>query len=287
MKKVNWIIEKHLFPEYENTICSIINNSNNNCVLLDDTKMNFSFDKEIKNKYSEQDIVLFYGSLQLGQQIWKFTNLIPGIFLTIDNYECYKYYGYYGNNLLNSNYILMGLNDIIRMKDNIYKLFKTNEIFIRPSNGYKTFPGQLLHIDNWENDINLLINTYGGIDKDQLILLSNKKNIKEENRYIIFNKNNKNIIIDGNTYSIDNKLTDHRIFDKKSYDFLNPIINNYTPDKAFTIDIAKLEDNSYKILEIGSFSCASWYNMNYNKVITETNELCHIEFNDYYNISTH
>jgi len=284
MKKVNWIIEKYLFPEYENKLYSIVKNSGNNCVMLDDTKMDFSFDKEIKNKYSDNDIVMFYGSLQLGQQIWKYTNLIPGVFLTIDNYECFKYYGYYGDNLLNSDYLLIGLNDILRLKDYLFRIFRTDEIFIRPSNGYKTFPGQLLKLDNWENDINLLINTYGGIDKDQLVLLSSKKVVKEENRFIIFNNNNKNTIIDGNTYMVDNELVKNRIYDNKSYNFLRPLINNYTPDKAFTIDVAKLDDNSYKILEIGSFSCASWYNMNYEKVVLNTNKLCISEYNDYFNL---
>jgi hypothetical protein len=284
MKKINWIIEKYIFSEYEDELCNIIKDSNNNCYLIDDTDINFSFDKQIKNKFSETDIVIFYGSLQLGQQIWKYTNFIPGIFLTLDNYECYKYYGYYGNYLLNSDYILMGLNDLKRNKDKIFNIFKSDQIFIRPSNGYKTFTGQLLNIDNWKNEINLLINTYGGIDIDQLILLSSKKNIKEENRIIVFNENNNNNIIDNNTYMINNKLVKSRITDKKIINFAQKFINNYTPDKAFTIDIAKLDNNQYKLLEIGSFNCASWYNSDIKKIVNKTNNLCLYEYNDYYNI---
>jgi hypothetical protein len=176
----------------------------------------------------------------------------------------------------------MGLNDVKRNKDKLFKIFKTEQIFIRPSNGYKTFTGQLLNIENWEEEFDILIKTYGGIDIDQLVLLSSKKNIREENRFIVFNKNDSNYIIDGNTYMIDNKLVKHRIYDNKSFEYVKNFINNYTPDKAFTIDVAKLDNNEYKILEIGSFNCASWYNSNIEKIVNEMNILCIDEYKEYY-----
>jgi hypothetical protein len=282
--KINWIVEKYMFEEYENQLIQTIKNSGHNCFLVDDTDLRFDFDRDIKTKYKIDDCVLFYGSLQRGRQILRDTAFIPGIFLKIENYECFKYYGYYGNNLVNYNYLLFGLNDLKRNKERIFNYFNTSSIFIRPSNGYKTFTGQLLSKENFEEELRILCLSYGGLDMDQLILVAPRQNIEEENRFIVLNQNGSNRIIDGNKYMIKRELVKERIFDIKACEFANSVVNNYTPDKAFTIDIAKMDNGSYKILEIGSFCCASWYNIDLEKVIKEVNELIINEYNEYYQV---
>jgi hypothetical protein len=282
--KVRWLIEKYLFEEYENQLKQLVIDSGNLCTIIDDTNIFFDFNKKIKDKYTEKECIIFYGSLQLGRQIWEKTNLIPGIFLTIDNYECFKYYGYYGNDLINSNYIMLGLNDLNRRKNEIFNYFKSDKIFIRPSNGYKSFPGQLLSLKNWDEDLHLLFSSYSGLDMDQLILISNYQKIIEENRFVVINKNDGNHIIGGCKYSINGELIKDYQYDKNSYLNAHKFINNYTPDKAFTIDIAKMDNGEYKILEIGSFCCAGLYNIKLENIVKEINELCIYEFNDFYSI---
>lgn len=281
--KVNWIIEKYMW-EYEQLLHDIIISSGNNCRIIDDTDIDFNFNKQIKNRYSDDDCVIFYGSLQRGRQVWRETSFIPGIFLTIDNYECYKYYGYYGNKLVNSDYILTGLNDLTRRKDGLFNLFNTLKIFIRPSNGYKTFTGQLLSLTNFDIEFDTLCKSYGGIDVDQLVLISSEKKIREENRFVIVNNGDFNKVVDGNKYMIDGELVKERIIDNSALEYVRTICNNYTPDKAFTIDIAKLDDNTYKVLEIGSFCCAGLYNMDFELVVKEINNLCLNEYKNYQNI---
>jgi len=283
MKKI-WIVEKHLFPEYENELKDAIISSGESCYMFDDTKHTFNFDKNIKEKFTNQDWIIFYGSLQRGRQILKETDFLPGIFLTLENYECYKYYSYYGDNMVNDNYLFLSFNDIIRNKNKIFDFFKTESIFIRPSNGYKTFTGQLLHKDNFEKELDTLSKSYGGIDVDQLVLLSSYKKICEESRFVVVNKNGSNSIIDGNVYMINNELVKHRKVDECALIYANSIIDKYTPDKAFTIDIAKLEDGSYKVLEIGSFCCAGLYNMDIEKVVNGINDLLEYEYKDYWNL---
>lgn len=284
MKKV-WLVEKYIFSDYEKELADTIKSYGFDCHVFDDTDRNFDFNKTIKNKYNENDCVIFYGSLQVGRQIYNRTNLIPGVFLNIDNYDCNKYYGYYGNELVNNDYLFFGLNDIKRNINKIFEYFKTTNIFIRPSNGYKSFTGQLISKDNFNSEFEILCKSYGGLDLNQLVLVSSQKKILEESRFIIFNKNNKNEIIDGNKYMINGELVKNRILDQKALEYVHKIKDMYTPDKAFTIDIAKLEDNTYKILEIGSFCCASWYNADIDKIVKETNNLIIEEYNDYWNLS--
>jgi len=282
---VKWIFEKYLFDSYENELVDIINKNNSKCYLMDDTDI-FKFDmkKYISKNFSDDDIVFFYGSLQKGQYIYRYTKLYPGVFLSLDNYECFKYYGYYGNELVNSDYMLFGLNDIIRSenKEKIFNSFNTDKIFIRPSNGYKTFTGQLVPKDDWESELDILKRSYGGTDVDQLVLLSSQKNVVEEHRFMISNSGGSNHIIDGNLYMVNGELIDERIIDENAYKYVEKIINNYTPDKLFTIDIAKMDNGEYKILEIGSLSCASWYNVDLDKVVKEVNKVCELEYNDVY-----
>lgn len=280
---VIWLIEKYMF-DYIPELIEMIKKSGAKYHIFDDTENTFDFKRSIQSKYTEQDCVIFYGSLQRGRQIYNQTNFIPGVFLTIDNYECSKYYGYYGNHLVNSNYILLGLNDVKRNIDKIFEQFNTPSIFIRPSNGYKTFTGQLLPKDNFETEFKILCNSYGGLDPNQLVLLAPQQKIIEENRFIVFNIEYTNQIIDGNTYMINGELVKERKTDDLALSFAKTVVDLYTPDKAFTIDIAKMEDNSYKVLEIGSFCCAGWYNMDLEKVVHATNKLALSEFSDYWNL---
>lgn len=281
---INWIVEKYMFEEYEEKLVQTIKNSGNNCFLVDDTDWRFDFDRDIKSKYKPDECVLFYGSLQRGRQMLRDTAFIPGVFLTVENYECYKYYGYYGDNLVNSDYLIFGLNDIKRNKEKIFNYFKTSSIFIRPSNGYKTFTGQLLSHENFDEEFRVLCLSYGGLDMEQLVLVSKAQKVMEENRFIIIN-NDQNRIIDGNKYMVERELVKERIVDQDAWKYAETIVNNYTPDKAFTIDIAKMSDNSYKVLEIGSFCCAGWYNMDLDLVVREINNLAINEYKDYYGLA--
>ncbi len=214
MMKVNWIIEQYLWEEYEQKLADTIKNSGHNCRIVDDTDWKFDFDKDIKSKYFEKDCVIFYGSLQRGRQMWRETNFIPGIFLTIDNYEVFKYYGYYGDKLVNSNYIMMGLNDIKRNKQRIFETLyskhwthlNNEKIFIRPSNGYKTFTGQLLPWQNFDKEFDVLCSSYGGIDMEQIVLVAPEQKVREEHRFIIIDKFGSNTIIDGNKYMVDGEV---------------------------------------------------------------------------------
>ena len=139
-----------MFPEYEDELEQAILLSGAQCYMFDDTDfMKFNFDRDIKHKFTNRHCTIFYGSLQRGREVYAKTDFIPGIFLTIDNYECYKYYGYFGDELLNHNYRMMGLNDLPRWKKYLEDYY-ADEIFIRPSNGYKTFPGQLIHMDKFD-----------------------------------------------------------------------------------------------------------------------------------------
>lgn len=289
MKKINWFIDKYLFDEYEDRLVAAIKNSGANVYLYDDL-CNLSFKEYIKTKFTENDIVVFHGSLQHGKQLTHLP-VYPGVFMTIDNYECYKYYGYYGNNLLNSEYLMMGLNDVVRNKYMIQKLVPSfgfgergnhSKIFIRPSNGYKTFAGQVISVEQLENEIDILIKSYGGIDTETLVLISNVQELEEEYRFIVVDGN----IVTGSMYmDTNNRSTFKAYYDKpvnegEAFDFAVEMSKLHTPDKAYTIDVCKTKNGDYKLLEINSFNCASMYGADYDKIVESVNKLTIKEYED-------
>lgn len=281
MKTIEWIVEKNLFPEYEEKLVASIKNSGMNCYFFDDTKYDFNFIEKIKEKYSNKDAVIFYGSLNNGQRIMRQTDLNPGVFLSVDNYECYKYYGYFGDELMNESYMMMGLNDLYRLKDRIIKKYK-DKFFIRPSNGYKTFPGQIINCENFDKEYNALIKSYGGIDMNQLIVVSSYKKITNESRFAIVDGS----IVDGCIYMIDGEKIEEKLFDQLAYNYVDKIKNLYIPDDAYTIDIAFNEKTKkYKVLEINSLCCAGLYHMDIDKIVNSLNKVVEKSYNDYWGIN--
>jgi len=281
MKPV-WIVEKHMFPEYENELVAAIERSGASCHLFDDTDfIRFNFDRDIKNKYTNKDCVIFYGSLQRGRNMYDKTDFVPGIWLKIENYECYKYYGMFGKSLLNSTYYMMGLNDLKRWEP--YFQFHNNEdkIFIRPSNGYKTFPGQIINMNNFDEEYNTLINSYGGLDMDQLILVSPYRKIMKESRFAVIGGK----VVDGCVYMIEGVKTEERIVDDEAFIYANIIIEKLErdfPDPAYTLDISQDEDGDYRVIEINSLCCASLYYMDKDLIVNAVNELAEECYADYW-----
>ena len=278
-----WIVEKYMFPEYEDELKTIIEESGAVCYMFDDTDyIKFNFDKDIKNKFTNKDCTIFYGSLQRGRELYAKTDFIPGIFLAIDNYECYKYYGYFGFELLNSTYFMMGLNDLKRKKTFFKLLFGVNsKIFIRPSNGYKTFPGQIINMDNFDEEYEILIKSYGGIDLDQLVVISPYRNIIKESRLAVINGK----IIDGCVYMVNGEKITERMVDDKALDYANKVLNLLPPeypDPAFTLDIADIGDDIYKVIEINSLCCAGLYQMDKKLIVNAMNELILEKYKDYW-----
>jgi len=294
MKKINWVIDKYLFDEYEDRLSTAIINSGSNVHFYDDL-CGKSFKDWITNKFTQEDIVIFHGSLQHGRQLTHLP-IYPGMFMTIDNYECYKYYGYYGDYLLNAKYMMMGVNDVVRNKINIVKFITEKQypigedmykrFFIRPSNGYKTFTGQLMTPVKLEQEIDVLLKSYGGVSPETLVLLSSEKELSEEYRFIVVDGK----VISGSLYMDEDNIGSFKAYYNKSinsgkaYDFAVEMSKLHMPDKAYTIDVCKTKDSEYKLLEINSFNCASMYGADYDVVVKAVNELSIKEYNDLFEI---
>lgn len=279
MKKTNWIIGKYVFEEYEDKLVSAIKNSGNNVVFIDDSIDN---SEKIFNKFTTDDIIIYHGSFEYARKLNK-TSLYPAMYLTLENYECSKYYGYFGDHLLNSRYMMMGLNDV---KRNInYLMFDNGSVFIRPSNGYKSFPGQTLPMKNFNQEFDILTKSYLGLDMEQLVVIAPMKPIEEEYRFIVID----GIVVSGSLYmdqynSHDNRREayyDKICTDQNALNFAIKMSKIYQPDRTYTIDVCK-SNGEYKLLELNSFCCANMYGNDYDKVVDAANKLYSSDHDEVY-----
>lgn len=278
-KIVNWVIDKHLFTEYSDKLAHEVVKSGGNVHFYDDLT-NGSFKDFLLKTFTEKDVVVLHGSLQQGKQISNLP-IYPGTFITLDNYECCNYYANYGGHLLNEDYLMFGFNDLTRNKDKIIKYFDSFGIFIRPSNGYKTFAGQVINGSNFEYELKN-IKRYIGED-NPLVLVSKCFKILEEYRFIIAEGE---VVSGAKYFDKHNMGTFKPYYDKpcthddiEIIEYASDMAKLYQPDKAFTMDICKT-DFGYRLLEINSFNCASMYGNNYSTVVEAINELAIKEYND-------
>lgn len=276
-KIIKWLIDKNVFIENEDKLQTSIINSGNE-IYFYERNYEESFADYVKNNFNENDILIFYGSLQHSAQISKLP-VYPSVFITFDNYECYKYYSKFGEYLLNNKYLLLGYDDILRNISNIKyyfnNLYEIDKIFIRSSDGIKSIPGQIVNI----NEICKL--KFDNV----LTLISDVKEITEEYRFVVVDGK----LITGCKYLDEfNMKTLEPYYDKicdeqDVIDFATKMIDLYQPDKAYTIDICRC-DNKLKILEINSFNSASLYGCDLNLVVKNINELAIKEYNELFDV---
>jgi len=132
----------------------------------------------------------------------------------------------------------------------------------------------------------VLLQSYGGIDTESLILVSGLKDIKEEYRFIVIDGE----VISGSLYMDEENMGTYKAHydkictDQDATDFANEVVKLYQPDKAFTIDLCKTKNGEYKLLEINSFNCASMYGNDYDAVVDAVNKLAIKEYKDLFEI---
>lgn len=135
--------------------------------------------------------------------------------------------------------------------------------------------------ESFDTDYNALIKSYGGLDMDQLIVISDYKKVTNESRFAIIDGE----VVDGCIYMIDGEKINEHLFDDLAARYVNKIKDLYHPDKAFTIDIAFNEHTKeYKVLEINSLCCAGLYQMDIDKIVNKMNELVEKDYNEYWNL---
>lgn len=260
---VKWILEKDVFDEkYVEPLCKSLDELGCEYKIVE----YIPFSKDIKKFYPKNTCVISYGSVNLIKQIRR-TSWVPGCFCNFNNFKFSKYSSYLGDYLLNQNFVIVPLAELVRRRYFFYKTFGEDGcIFIKPDNGDKPFTGKLIFEENFDGDLSI-IKEYN--DPNLLVVVSAPKMIREEWRFFVSKKK----VLTGSRYRHLGKHVEESCFDKSAVELVKEILNvNFEPDPIYTIDICKTPEG-YFLLELNSFSCAGFYGCNINMLAKISTEL--------------
>ena len=220
------------------------------------------------SSYDPHDCVVCYGDIDFVRQVQKRAPFIPGAWCNFYNMKCSTYYAHLGEHLLNRDYAMMPVGDLMRRWDK----FVTPgypDMFIRPDSGAKPFTGHVIKYGE-EHKIQALLHTVG---PETLVVVSPRKSITSEYRFVVCNKK----VVAGCQY-LPIELPN---YSNPSLRLARVIANHdWQPDLCYTVDIAEHDGQMY-LLEINSFSCAGLYQCDIGVVVQYASLAAKFEWNDY------
>ncbi|MFO0943649.1 MAG: ATP-grasp domain-containing protein [Pirellulales bacterium] len=85
------------------------------------------------------------------------------------------------------------------------------------------------------------------------LVVSSPKPLLAEWRYVIVDRQ----VVAGSIYMENGQRVTEVARDAKALEFANSVLKiDHQPDPVWVLDVCKTEDNQYRLLEIGCFSCA-------------------------------
>lgn len=217
-----------------------------------------------KGNFNNSDTIMFQGSIGMAQWLLRHrSDWYPLVWLSRENYKCSTYYPKYRDYLINSDYVLAPIEQLL---DNQYlwDLKMGHELFIRPDDGLKSFSGRLYDLYVSEN-----------IKKDTqglsgIALISSGKNISEEFRIICA----KGEIVTGCKYTSTDIMDFETSCPPDVLEYAQTVLKeiNWYPDPMFSMDICRSNGDLY-VLELNSFSCAGLYDCDLEKIVKKMVEI--------------
>ena len=165
--------------------------------------------------------------------------------------------------MLNKDYVLLPIMELIRNSEFIFKNFNTDQLFIKDALAFKRFAAKVVTRKDIVDYLTLYKDTHH-IEDSSLVLVSTTKDILSEHRFVIVNRKP----IAHSTYRYDGILDIRIDIPEEALKFAEEMAKIWSPCACYTMDIAMTKDGP-KILEINSFSCAGLYACDLQTVVTE------------------
>lgn len=271
MKNVKWVIEDFDQDNSFDLLANEVKRQGYACELIKYEP----FESGNYDIFDKEDApIIFQGSLNLAKQLKRQKSWIPGPWCTEEKYKCSTYYAYWGEHLLNSEYIMMPLKELERRMFSLFKEY--GDFFVRPDSGFKTFNGQVVAEHRWIRDLELL-NFYNP-SPETLVIVSPLQKITSEWRFIVADKK----VITGSQYRQNFQKKFENTWPQEAFDLAQEIASgDFQPDPAYTLDIALTNEGRYFLVEANSFSCAGLYKCDMSKIVEAVTPLAYKEWSSY------
>lgn len=194
--------------------------------------------------------VIFYGSARLTVAIAADNPWTPGVFFDEEMFTPSAYAKAYGQHMLNADAIWTTLRAVDHTT-----LASQDRWFIRPDHDGKSFAGGVMTSEellSWRAKLEAAETV---ISLDAPVVLATVKPLEREWRLFLVDEK----VVTGSQYrrgeerELDNALAADLIA------FAEARAQTWSPDRAFVMDIAKLADGSYKIVELNGINSCGFY----------------------------
>lgn len=265
---VKWYIEKEFFWEGQpDTILSVLDKLQVPYHLqkFNVNGLDYSYDM-----FHKDDCVLAYGSIEFIRKVNRECPWTPGAsWCDTKNLSCLSYYSHYGDYLLNREYMFIPLAEFRRLKHFIFDKFGIdNKVFIRPDSPYKEFTGFVVHKEEFDTRIKTM--SYGDLEPTLMMVVAKPKVIESEYRFYV----TRGEVIAGSRYKLNNEHDEDPNYPIEAYNLALEISKvEWSPAPVFVVDIGKIDNGDYKLLEINSFNCSGMYYCDLEKIVTKSNEV--------------
>lgn len=277
MTKVHWVIEDDLCEDNKDHFKDVCEN------FTEVSYLPFVADTEYKIKgftNNSRDCVVCYGSVNLIQKLQrKYPYLVPNSYANFPNYDCAKYYPHFLDYLLNDHSYILPFGTIMKRLDKIFDWFETEDLFMRPTKGSKTFTGKVFDCVDGKEMLKVEQDCYG-ITSDELVLIAPAKNLGREWRLVIVD----NEVVSGSLYRENHRHKEESGFPDHVKEFANEILANvkYRPDPAFVMDIGERPHEGLKLIELNSFSCSGMYACDLKPIVEAIESIAYRDWDDFY-----
>jgi hypothetical protein len=190
--------------------------------------------------------IMICGAMSLGR-IAKKKGWFPGQFMN-DNMNYNKWREAWGQQLLNYDAYVCKFKDVE---------WWYGDFFIRPTNDGKDFSGLVTtwpEFVTWRKLTQDFPNDGLTLNMDTEVMVSPLKKIYSETRFFVVDGH----IIAKSQYKLGRRVTYNAIVDEHVESYARWMIHEWTPDRAFVIDIADTPDGC-KIIECNTFNSSGFY----------------------------
>lgn len=209
-----------------------------------------------------KDFIVFRGSLHfvtLNNRLCKDRTLS----LDVDSFYCSNYYPLFGahNLLLNSDGVWMPWGHFCLRGEEMFEMFNTDELFIRPNSGEKIFTGTTIRPKWFEKELEVIktLPSTSGLRDTTMILVAPAKKITKEARFLVGPSG----LVDGSWYNNDGSDEELALMASFAKDCYMPSFATF-----MTVDMCFLKgQNLPRVVEVNSFESAGLYDMNMDKVV--------------------
>ncbi len=203
--------------------------------------------------------IMVCGSITLAK-IAKQRGWYPGSFMN-ENHDYRIWLKHYGDHLLNYDSKVCKFSEVDKHWDTL---------FIRPCEDTKSFNGTVFDyndFDEWRHRVINLGETYGSLTADTMVSYASPKNISKEFRFFVVDGKIVGQSQYGKRYARALNQNYQALVDDGAIAFAQKMIDIWCPARGFVIDIADLQNDEYKVIEINNLNSSGFYAIDLQKFV--------------------